>query len=140
MTSIDGIVECGCAGGLLGSGDMSATDPPAPAPAARQSYEPTSCVVVCRDGPRGAAGRAAQTAAHLAYVETVLGEIAVAGPLFDATGRVTVGSLYVLRTSSLARARELIEGDPFHQAGVFASVEYFPHLPAAGQYIGGKIW
>jgi hypothetical protein len=22
----------------------------------------------------------------------------------------------------------------------FASVECFPHLPAAGKYIGGKIW
>jgi uncharacterized protein YciI len=119
---------------------MSPTDSSTPAPAARQAYEPTSCVVVCRDGPQGAAGRAAQTAAHLAYVETVLGELAVAGPLFDPTGRVTVGSLYVLQTRSLARARELIENDPFHKAGVFASVEYFPHLPAAGQYIGGKIW
>jgi hypothetical protein len=24
--------------------------------------------------------------------------------------------------------------------GAFASVDYFPHLPAAGKYIGGKIW
>jgi uncharacterized protein YciI len=119
---------------------MSATDDSPPSRKPRPSYEPTSCVVVCRDGPQGAGARAAQTAAHLAYIETVLDELAVAGPLFDATGRATVGSLYVLRTRSLERAREIIENDPFHRAGAFASVEYFPHLPAAGQYIGGTIW
>lgn len=107
---------------------------------ARQSYESTAYVVICRDGPDGAAARAAATQAHLRYIETVLGELNVAGPLFDDDGRRTVGSLYLLHTRSLARAREIIENDPFHKAGAFASVEYFPHLPAAGRYIGGTIW
>lgn len=108
--------------------------------ATRQPYESTAYVVVCRDGPNAAIARAAQTQAHLRYIETVLGELNVAGPLFDDSGRETVGSLYVLHTRSLARAREIIENDPFHKAGAFASVEYFPHLPAAGRYIGGTIW
>jgi uncharacterized protein YciI len=108
--------------------------------AARTPYEATACVVVCRDGPGGAAARAAATQAHLRYIEAVLGELNVAGPLFDDSGKHTVGSLYVLHTQSLARAREIIEGDPFFKAGAFASVEYFPHLPAAGKYIGGTIW
>lgn len=107
---------------------------------ARRPYEASACVVVCRDGPGGPAARAGATQAHLAYIETVLGELNVAGPLFDESGKNTVGSLYVLHTRSLARAREIIENDPFHKAGAFASVEYFPHLPAAGQYIGGTIW
>jgi uncharacterized protein YciI len=119
---------------------MSPTDTTPPPRKARQSYESTSYVVVCRDGPDGPAARAANTQAHLAYIETVLGDLSVAGPLFDEAGRSTVGSLYVLRTRSLERAREIIENDPFHRAGAFASVEYFPHLPAAGQYIGGTIW
>ena len=51
-----------------------------------------------------------------------------------------MGSLYCLATRSLARAREIIENDPYFAQGAFASVEYFPHLPAAGKYIGGKIW
>ncbi len=112
----------------------------APPRAARQPYESTACVVVCRDGPDGKAARAAQTQAHLRYIETVLGDLNLAGPLFDDDGRETVGSLYVLHTRSLARAREIIENDPFYKAGAFASVEYFPHLPAAGRYIGGTIW
>ena len=120
---------------------MSATDTTGSAPKhARQPYESTSSVVVCRDGPKGAAARAAATQAHLAYIETVLGDLHVAGPLFDDSGKKTIGSLYLLHTRSLLRAREIIENDPFYKAGAFESVEYFPHLPAAGQYIGGKIW
>ena len=120
---------------------MNAGNPAAEAPRkARRPYEGTAYVVVCRDGPGGAAARAAANQAHLAYIETVLGDLHVAGPLFDESGRTAIGSLYMLHTRSLARAREIIENDPFHKAGAFASVEYFPHLPAAGQFIGGTIW
>ncbi len=119
---------------------MSTVDGTQPARQARQPYESTAYVVLCRDGPDAATARSAHTQAHLAYIETVLADLSVAGPLFDAAGHATVGSLFVLRTRSLARAREIIENDPFFKAGAFASVEYFPHLPAAGQYIGGTIW
>jgi len=119
---------------------MSPSDTVEPPRKAGQPYESTSYVVVCRDGPNGAVARAANTQAHLSYIETVLGDLNVAGPLFDEAGQGTVGSLYLLHTRSLARAREIIENDPFYKAGAFASVEYFPHLPAAGKYIGGTIW
>jgi hypothetical protein len=105
-----------------------------------ERYPNTATMVVCRDGAHGASLRAAATAAHLAYVETVLPELNVAGPLYDETGLRTVGSIFCLRTTSLTRARQIIENDPYFKAGVFACVEYFPYLPAAGQYIGGKIW
>ncbi len=105
-----------------------------------ERFANTGVVVICRDGPQGPQVRAAATQAHMAYIETVLDEINVAGPLFDAAGVNMIGSLYTLRTQSLERARQIIENDPYHLAGAFASVEYFPHLPAAGHYIGGKIW
>ena len=105
-----------------------------------EKFPNTGVVVVCRDGPQGPQARAAATQAHLAYIDTVIGEINVAGPLYDEAGVNMVGSLYSLRTQSLARARQIIENDPFFRAGVFQSVEYFPHLPAAGHYIGGKVW
>jgi uncharacterized protein YciI len=104
------------------------------------SYTPSSYVVICRDGPNGPAARLAATAAHLAYIETVLGELNIAGPLYDPGGTQMIGSVYSFNTTSLQRAQQLIENDPYYRAGTFASVEYFPHLPAAGQYIGGKIW
>ncbi|MBM4213135.1 MAG: hypothetical protein FJ179_05395 [Gammaproteobacteria bacterium] len=112
---------------------MSAKTPPA-------TYEKTACVVVCRDGPQGAAVRAAQTQAHLQYIETVLDELNIAGPLFAADGSRPIGSLYSLHTKSLDRAREIIENDPYARHGAFASIEFFPHVPAAGRWIGGKIW
>lgn len=105
-----------------------------------EKFANTGVVVVCRDGPQGPQARAAATQAHLEYIDTVIGEINVAGPLYDEAGVNVIGSLYILRTQSLARAREIIENDPFFRAGVFLSVEYFPHLPAAGRYIGGKVW
>lgn len=105
-----------------------------------QRFANTGVVVICRDGPQGPQARAAATQAHLAYIDTVIGEINVAGPLYDEAGLNMIGSLYSLRTQSLARAKEIIENDPYYRAGAFQSVEYFPHLPAAGHYLGGKIW
>lgn len=106
--------------------------------------EKTAFVVICRDGPNGALVRTAHTADHLAYIETVMDELNVAGPLYDngadGAGSAPVGSLYCLHTRSLARAKEIIENDPYVKHGAFASIEYFPHLPAAGRYIGGKVW
>ena len=107
---------------------------------ASSSFTPSACVVVCRDGPNGPSGRATATKEHMAYIETVLGELNNAGPLYDPSGKTMIGSVYSFRTTSLEHARELVENDPYFRAGVFASVEIFPHLPAAGEYIGGKIW
>jgi uncharacterized protein len=103
-------------------------------------YHDTAYMVVCRDGPHGEELRAAHAREHLAYVETVLGELNVAGPLYDEGGIKPVGSIFCVGTKSLARARQIIENDPYYKGGVFESVEFFPYLPAAGRYIGGKIW
>lgn len=61
-------------------------------------------------------------------------------PCTTTGGEAPVGSLYCLHTRSLARAREIIENDPYAKHGAFQSIEYFPHLPAAGRYLGGKVW
>lgn len=103
-------------------------------------YEKTAYIVLCRDGVSGAAVRAAQTASHMAYIERVMDELNVAGPLYDESREQPIGSLYCLHTHSLARAKEIVENDPYFLHGAFESVEYVPHLPAAGRYIGGKIW
>ena len=104
------------------------------------TYEKTAVVVICRDGPQGKSVRASYTPEHLAYIETVIDELNVAGPLYDGAGEGAVGSFYCLHTGSLQRARQIMENDPYVKHGAFASIEYFPHLPAAGRYIGGKIW
>ena len=103
-------------------------------------FDKTAYVVICRDGPKGALVRATYTADHLSYIESVMDELNVAGPLYDDDGKAPVGSLYCLHTTSLVRAKEIIDNDPYVKNGAFASVEFFPHLPAAGRYIGGKVW
>ena len=102
---------------------------------------PTACyVVVCRDAPDAAGKRKAATPAHLAHIERVIDEVRIAGPLFDEEGRQAIGSLFVFRTQSASRARELARMDPYHVAGVWASVEVLPFYPAAGTWIGGTTW
>jgi uncharacterized protein YciI len=112
----------------------------APMTSVHDQHADTGYIVLCYDGPDGAIKRAAATTEHLAYIDTILPEINVAGPLYDASGTKTIGSLFCYRTKSLTRARELLEGDPYFRHGVFASTEFLPFLPAAGHYLGGKIW
>jgi uncharacterized protein YciI len=105
-----------------------------------QRHAVTGVVAICRDVPDGATRRTALGPAHLAYIEGILGDLFVAGPLYDAAGLTPVGSLFCYRTHDLAQARAWLEADPFFTGGVFASVEWFPYLPAAGEWAGGAIW
>ncbi len=106
----------------------------------QERFAGTGFAVLCFDGPNGEQARAAATAAHLRYIESVLDDINIAGPMYDSAGVRIIGSLYVLRATSEGRAREIIEADPYFKAGAFATIRYQPFLPAAGHYIGGKIW
>jgi uncharacterized protein YciI len=108
--------------------------------AVQSRFPGTGIAVSCIDGPDAPRIRAAAMKAHLQYIDTVLDEINLAGPLYDSSGTVGQGSIYVLRTTDLARARAIVEGDPLFKAGAFASVTYQRFLPAAGHYTGGKIW
>lgn len=46
------------------------------------------------------------------------GKLFASGPFTDDSG-----ALIIYEAESEAEARELIEGDPFHQAGVFAKID-----------------
>jgi uncharacterized protein YciI len=108
--------------------------------AVQDRFPGTGIAVLCIDSPDAAAIRASAMQAHLRYIDTVIDEINLAGPLYDSSGRVGHGSIYVLRTTDEQRAREIVESDPLFKAGAFASVTYQRFLPAAGHYVGGKIW
>lgn len=105
-----------------------------------QKYATACYAVICRDVPGSAVKRAAATPAHFTYIEGILDEILVAGPLFDDEGRRVIGSILILRTQSAGRATELVTTDPYNAAGVWASIEIRPFLPAAGSYVGGTSW
>lgn len=94
----------------------------------------------CQDAADSERLRAEFLQAHFRHIESVLAELALAGPLYDSSGSRTEGSLFVLKTSSVERARQIVEADPYFGAGVWRSVEYRPFLPAAGDFVGGKTW
>lgn len=96
--------------------------------------------VLCRDAADSDRLRAEFLQAHFRHIESVLAELALAGPLYDDEGARTEGSLFILNTGSLERAKQIVEADPYFGAGVWRSVEYRPFLPAAGDFVGGKTW
>lgn len=103
-------------------------------------YDNSGVLVFARDVADSAPRRAAANAEHMAYIDSIVERILVAGPKYDSEGLRIVGSVYVLAVQDEDEARALVEADPFHAAGVWASVEYFPFLPAAGDWIQGVIW
>jgi uncharacterized protein YciI len=74
-------------------------------PSIHERFANTCCIALCRDVEDSAALRGAAMPAHLRYIESVLDELLLAAPLFDATGHRPVGSLYCVNTRDPARAR-----------------------------------
>jgi uncharacterized protein len=91
-----------------------------------------------RDG-RAETHRRTALAAHLSYVESILDEIAVAGPLRDEAGSI-IGSLLIFRTESLAQAKALLERDPYFNAQIWEHVSFHHFGGSAGAWVGGKTW
>ncbi len=93
----------------------------------------------CIDAPGAAEPRREHLKAHLAYVEQVMHKLLVAGPLKDEAGEM-IGSLIVFAVDTAAEARQLLDGDPYHRAGVWSDVRIARFLPAAGTFVGGRNW
>lgn len=109
-------------------------------PVAGRRLQPANVVAVCHDGPDSAAARQASTPDHLRWVESMLEQLALAGPLYTDDGARMVGSLYVFRTASSTQARAWLESDPYFAAGIWDRIEYRPFLAAAGTLVGGLAW
>ena len=73
-------------------------------------------VALFEDEPAMAAVRQRLEPDHLAFLEANRDEICMAGGLRDEPGGPYVGGLWVFEVASKARAIELIEADPYHQA------------------------
>lgn len=93
----------------------------------------------CWDAPGSADARASARDAHFLRVEAIIDSIAIAGPLKDGSGAF-IGSLVIVKAPDVAAARAILEGDPYFIAGVWARFEIDEFVPAAGEWIGGKIW
>lgn len=95
--------------------------------------------IICWDAPDSAAARASARDAHSARIESIIDRLSIAGPLKDASGAFT-GSLVIVKADDEAGARAILEADPYFTAGVWARFEISEFVPAAGEWIGGKIW
>ena len=96
-------------------------------------------LIYCCDAPGTTEVRAATNPAHLQHVEAHLDRYWVAGPLRDTQGE-TVGSMLIVKAESATEARLFLEQDPYYAANLWQSIEIHDFLPAAGEWIGGKIW
>lgn len=72
----------------------------------------------------GAAARAVQRPAHLAWAAGLGPVVRMAGPLLDAAGAM-VGSVFLIEAASLAEVTALHAQDPYVTGGVFGDVKIF---------------
>lgn len=95
--------------------------------------------IYCIDKPDTAQKRLDTRAAHFAHIEKTLDNLLIAGPLNDPAGQ-TVGSLLIVKAADPAAARTQLEADPYFDADIWADIRITEFVPAAGDWIGGKIW
>ncbi len=94
----------------------------------------------CIDIEHSAPVRREHVAAHLAYVETILDRIAVAGPLRETPDGEPVGSVLIYATKDRDEALRLLHDDPYYRAGLWSRVECRHIKAVAGAWVGGKNW
>lgn len=78
--------------------------------------------IFCVDKPNTAAIRDRVLQPHRDYLQSQKGILVLAGATQTDDGAQAIGSLFIVNVDSRAKARTFSDGDPFTQAGVFASV------------------
>ena len=97
-------------------------------------------LVICRDIADSEALRRQHLQSHLAYVETIMDQVAVAGPLASQPQGALTGSCFIYRTDDRAAAESLLHNDPYYRAGLYRDVQFQALRPAAGTWVGGATW
>ena len=97
-------------------------------------------ICLCTDIPASGELRRSNTPQHLAYIESIMEYVLVAGPLFaDGSGDYNA-SCFIYDTDDKKQALRLLHNDPYYKAGIYARVHCQRFRPAAGAWIGGKTW
>jgi uncharacterized protein YciI len=79
-------------------------------------------VLHCLDKADSLDLRMATRERHLAWVQTRLSDIKIAGPMLDAEGQMA-GSMFILDVADRAAAEAFSAADPYTQAGLWGRVE-----------------
>ena len=72
---------------------------------------------------------------HLAYIATIENQVLVAGPLSIGASGGFNASLFIYDTDTEEEARELLEGDPYWQAGVYGEITWARFTAARGTWL-----
>ena len=78
--------------------------------------------ISCTDKPNTAATRDEQLQTHRDYLMSQKRILVLSGATQTDDGKEAIGSLFVVNVNSRAEAKAFSDGDPFTQAGVFASI------------------
>ena len=99
-------------------------------------------IAICKDDPAvdGAALRASRLQAHLAYIETIMKRLLVAGPAGGSSNADFGCSIFIYATDDHAEAEHLLFGDPYYQCQLYGDIRLEPFTAAAGRWIGCKTW
>lgn len=95
--------------------------------------------IYCVDKPGTEQKRLDARGAHFAHIEKTLDNLLIAGPMKDGDG-ATIGSLLIVKATDAEDARRQLEADPYFAADIWADIRISEFMPAAGDWIGGKIW
>lgn len=102
--------------------------------------ETETYLFVCLDGPESASLREDHLFGHLAHIETHHAHYRVAGPMRNTPDGPIVGSFFLMAAKDEKAAREVMQGDPYINSDMFASITVHQITPACGQWMGGIIW
>lgn len=80
--------------------------------------------------------RKAELQPHLDYVASVGAQLLVAGPLQLNGSEHYNGSVFIYDVATETAARELLQGDPYYAARLYASVTLSEFAPARGRWLG----
>jgi uncharacterized protein YciI len=82
--------------------------------------------LICTDKPDSTALRMEVRPRHLAYIQSRMSEVKIAGPFVSEDGQTMKGSMLILDLPDMAAARAFADADPYAQAGLFSSVDIRP--------------
>ncbi|AHJ64649.1 YciI family protein [Granulibacter bethesdensis] len=93
--------------------------------------------VICTDREGGLELRKQTRPAHLEYLRDHESRLVQVGPVLNTAGEPE-GSLLIIDTTSLEEAQAFAAGDPYAQAGLFASVTVraYRQVFKDGQFVG----
>lgn len=72
---------------------------------------------------------------HLDYIATIQHKVLVAGPLSIGASTGFNASLFVYDCDDPEEARQLLEGDPYWQAGIYGEITWARFTPARGIWL-----